>query len=52
MRIAGLMGLAALMLAVIVTVAPRATVLTSDVSAEAYVIDFFTSAQPMQTAAR
>jgi hypothetical protein len=51
MRIAGLFGLAAVMLAVIVTVAPRASLMTNDLSAEVYGIDFRTSAQPLQTAA-
>lgn len=52
MRIAALFGLAAVMLAAIVTVAPRATLMTNEMSAEVYGIDFFTAAQPMQTAAR
>jgi heme/copper-type cytochrome/quinol oxidase subunit 4 len=52
MRIAALFGLAAVMLAVIVTVAPQATVMTSEISAEAVVIDFFSRPAPVQTAAR
>src|ERR1043166_5858492 len=52
MRIAALFGLPAVMLAVIVTVAPQATVMTSEVSAEAVVIDFFGRPAPVQTAAR
>ena len=52
MRIAGLFGLAAVMLAVIVTVAPKATLMTNEVSAEVLGIDFMTGAPPVQTAAR
>jgi len=51
MRIAGLMGLAAVMLAIIVTVAPKATVMTNEVSSEVYGIAFFAMQAPMQTVA-
>ena len=52
MRIASLFGLAAVMLAVIVTVAPRATLMTNEMSAEVYGIDFFSRPAVVQTAAR
>jgi hypothetical protein len=45
MRIAGLLGLAAVILAIILAVSPKATVLTNDVSAEVYGIDFTASPQ-------
>jgi hypothetical protein len=51
MRIAGLMSLAAVMLAVIVTVAPKATMMTNEVSSEVYGIAFFAAPSPMQTVA-
>jgi heme/copper-type cytochrome/quinol oxidase subunit 4 len=51
MRIAGLMGLAAVMLAVIITVAPKATMMTNEVSSEVYGIAFFAVPSPMQTVA-
>jgi hypothetical protein len=51
MRIAGLMGLAAVMLAVIVTVAPKATMMTNEVSSEVYGISFLQTSEPMQSLA-
>lgn len=51
MRIAGLMGLAAVMLAVIVTVAPKATMTTNEVSSEVYGISFLQTSEPMQSLA-
>jgi hypothetical protein len=52
MRLTALFGLAAVMLAVIVTVAPKATVIGNDLSSEVYGISFLTSSAPVQTAAR
>ena len=51
MRIAGLLAFAAIMLAVIVTVAPKATVMGNDLSSEVYGISFLQPSEPVQTAA-
>lgn len=48
MRIAGLLGLAAVILAVIISVSPKATVLTNADSAEVYGIDFMAGPKPSE----
>ena len=45
MRFAGLLAFAAVILAVIVTVAPKATIFVHEASADAYTVDFFGVAQ-------
>lgn len=51
MRLTALFGLAAVLLAVIVTVAPKATVIGNDMSSEIYGISFMPASQPTQTLA-
>jgi hypothetical protein len=51
MRITALFGLAAVMLAVIVTVAPKATVMGNELSSEVYGISFMPASEPVQTVA-